>query len=558
MDIDYQVLRRTFLEESGEAIARMVGSLLLLEEHPEDMEALGEVFRVVHTLKGDAGMVGFAAPAAFAHQIEDLLDLIREGQARITAGLVTLLLQSADALRDLLREAEAGRDALRSVDHKLLRGLAAEIEDSSALAVDEMPLSPELEAGLAAAKRRGERPGQDRASTLRVDVEKLDLLLTLAGEIAVARGRITQMLEQPGTASEEILETHREADRLHMDLQELIMKLRMVPVEPMFQQYARTVRDLTQGSSKQARLVLEGGDVEVDNSVLQLLREPLTHMVRNAVDHGIETLESRKAKGKNPVGRITLRANHVAGSIVIELEDDGAGLDRKKILAHARARGKLTEGEIPSDQELFRLVFDAGFSTAEEVSDLSGRGVGMDVVRRNIEALRGTVGIESRPEEGTRITIRLPLTLAIIDGLLVRISDQTFIVPLDSVIESLDLPDDARGSRENRGVVTVRGRTLPWVRLRELFGVDGQSAARENLVVVQLGEAEAGLVVDEVFGKSQTVIKPLAKLFHRLPGISGSAILGSGQVALILDVLGLLRREVERQANGVRSEAAES
>jgi two-component system chemotaxis sensor kinase CheA len=555
LDIDYQVLKRTFLEESEEALARMEGSLLSLEEHPEDKEAVGEVFRVVHTLKGDAGMVGFAAPAAFAHQIEDLLDLIREGQAQITGGLVTLLLQSADALRELLREAEAGRDSLRSADHRLLRGLAAEVEDSSTLAIDDMPTSPEVKAAM---KWRGERPGQDRASTLRVDVEKLDLLLTLAGEIAVARGRIAQMLEEPGTPPGEILEEHREADRLHMDLQELVMKLRMVPVEPLFQQYARTVRDLTQASGKQARLILEGGDVEVDNSVLQLLREPLTHMVRNAVDHGIETLDERKAKGKNPVGRITLRANHVAGSIVIELEDDGAGLDRDKIVARARALGKLSEGEMPSDQELSRLVFEAGLSTAEEVSNLSGRGVGMDVVRRNIEALRGSVEVGSRPDEGTRVTIRLPLTLAIIDGLLVRISDQTFIVPLDSVVESLDLPAGARSNLEDSGVVTVRGRTLPWVRLRKIFGINGKPAPRENLVVVQLGEAEAGLVVDEVFGKSQTVIKPLAKLFHRLPGISGSAILGSGQVALILDVLGLLRREVERQFNGAGSAPEES
>ena len=222
------------------------------------------------------------------------------------------------------------------------------------------------------------------------------------------------------------------------------MKLRMVPVGPAFQQYARTVRDLSATHGKKVRLVVEEGDVEVDNSVLQLLRDPLTHMIRNAVDHGIETPEIRRSLGKQTTGQITLRAHHVAGTIVIDLEDDGAGLDRDRILATARALGRIAEGESPSEKELLDMIFEPGFSTAREVSEISGRGVGMDVVRRNIEALRGSVDISSTKGQGTRVTVRLPLTLAIIDGLLVRVSDQTYVIPLDSVVESLDLPEEAR------------------------------------------------------------------------------------------------------------------
>ncbi len=539
MEIDFQALIDNLLAESEDSLGLMEESLLLLETRPGDKEALGAVFRVVHTLKGDAGLVGFAATAEFAHRLEDLLDLVREEQTRVTGTLVTLLLQSVDALRDLLREASTGQDELLPAHVDLL----VKLGEAASTGEGPSELSTSTDGGFGGDRR----PASLRVGTLRVDVEKLNQLLTLTGEIAVARGRLTQLLEDPDALKGEILEEHREADRLYLDLQELVMKLRMVPVGSTFRHYARTVRDLAMDHGKQAKLVLEGGDVEVDNSVLQLLRDPLTHLVRNAVDHGIEPPEERKSKGKDPTGKIRLRAHHVAGSIVIELEDDGAGLDRSQILDRARALGMLADGEHPSERELSSFLFEPGFSTSATVSELSGRGVGLDVVRRNIETLRGSVEVRSRPDEGTQMTICLPLTLAIIEGLEVRIEDQTFIVPLDSVVEALDLPEEASADPAARGVVTIRGHTLPYVRLRELFAVDCPAAARENIVVVELGGAEAGLVVDEVFDKKQVVIKPLAKVFERLRGISGSAILGNGRVSLILDVPGLLRGEMQRE-----------
>jgi two-component system chemotaxis sensor kinase CheA len=546
MDIDLQALIPLFLEESEEGLAMMEEALLVLESRPDDSEALGETFRIVHTLKGDSATVGFKASATFAHQVEDLLDVLRAGKATVTPHLVTLMLRSVDVLRDLLRRGESGGHELVGAHQELLAQLTLEVESQSAgtnrLSDEEDGLADEEDFG---SDERIARSHQ--AKTLRVDIEKLDQLLTMVGEVAVARGQLTQMLEDESLSQKDVLETFREGDRLHMDVQELVMKLRMLPVGPSFQQYARTVRDLALEKGKLVVLDIEGGDVEVDNSVLQLLKDPLSHMVRNALDHGIEEPAVRVAKGKPAKGRITLGVRHVAGSMVIELSDDGTGLDRDRILARGRVRGRVGEHEDPSDHELFQLIYEPGFSTAEEITDLSGRGVGMDVVRRNIEVLRGSVEIDSEPDQGTKITIRLPLTLAIIEGLLVKVSEETFIVPLDSVVESLDLPSEARSGRDDRGVVSVRGRTLPWVRLRKLFGIVGPIAPRENLVVVQLDGREAGLVVDEVFGKSQTVIKPLAKIFQRLPGISGSAILGNGRVALILDVPGLLRREVERE-----------
>lgn len=546
MDIDFEALRRHFLEEGEELLTRMEASILKLEQQADDGEALAELFRAVHTLKGDAAAVGCPAPAAFAHCVEDQLDSIRSGKARLTAELVSLLLESVDVLRGLLDSAQEGQEELAPAHRSLLEKMST-LVGMSPSGVGSAP--PQAPTGITSKPAEATAPARrvtKHGETLRVGITKLDQLLTLVGEIAVAHGRLSQLLEDGSGDRHQVLEQNRKAEQLYLGLQDVVMKLRMVPVGPAFRQYARTIRDLARTHGKKARLVVEEGDVEVDNSVLQLLRDPLIHMIRNAVDHGIEAPEVRRELGKEITGQVTLRARYVAGRIVIVLEDDGAGLDRNRILAAARARGKVAEGETPADEDLLQMVFEPGFSTAREVSESSGRGVGMDVVRRNVEALRGSVDISSTQGQGTRVTIQLPLTLAIIDGLLVRIVDQDYVIPIDSVIESLDLPEEARTGDQGRGVVAVRARPLPYVRLREIFRINGAEPARECLIVVQMGDAEAGLVVDEVFGKGQTVIKPLARIFQGLEGISGSAILGDGEVAMILDVPALLRREIKR------------
>jgi two-component system chemotaxis sensor kinase CheA len=293
--------------------------------------------------------------------------------------------------------------------------------------------------------------------------------------------------------------------------------------------------------------VLEGEDAEVDTSVAQHLRDPLTHMLRNAVDHGIETPDVRRRKGKDPVGTVTLSARHEGGGIVVRMTDDGAGLDRARILARARSRGMVRDGETPADADLLRLVLEPGFSTAEAVTDLSGRGVGLDVVRRSVEALRGSVSLESRPGEGTTLTLRLPLTLALIEGFSVGVADETYVVPLESVVECLELPAD-RHEADAAGVLSLRGEPLPFLRLREFLAVPGAAPTRESVVVIRHDSGRAGVVVDALHGGGQAVIKPLGRVLRDVPGVSGSTILGNGRVGLILDVPVLLRQAVERSA----------
>ncbi|HEU4883510.1 MAG TPA: chemotaxis protein CheW, partial [Longimicrobium sp.] len=315
-----------------------------------------------------------------------------------------------------------------------------------------------------------------------------------------------------------------------------------------FRPYLRTVRDLAFANGKLCRVVVEGEDVEVDTSVVEHLRDPLTHLVRNAVDHGIEPPETRRRAGKDPCGTVTLTARHEGSSIVVRMSDDGAGLDRARIAARARALELAADPERMGDAELFRLILEPGFSTAETVTDLSGRGVGLDVVRRSVEALRGSLSIESRPGEGTAFTLRLPLTLALVEGFAFASGGETFIVPLETVVECMELPR-VRHDGVGEGVVSLRGAPLPYLRLRDALALPGEPPRRESMVVVRHESGPAGLVVDTLLGATQSVVKPLGTAFDGVAGFSGSTILGSGRVGLILDVPVLVRRALDRAAS---------
>jgi two-component system, chemotaxis family, sensor kinase CheA len=555
MDLDLQPVLQMFQAESEEGLSAAEQALVVLEARPDDEESLGTIFRATHTLKGNASSLGFQALTEFAHALEDILDRLRKRELRATTPLVTLLLRSIDALRQMVPDAVWGTEGMRPEHRTLLERLGrARSATAGALAATDAPGPAEEaddEENVAGERRRspGRRSGdRPHEGTVRVDIERLDRMMNLTGEIAVARGRLKQLLaDVPGQVGEAILEAHGEADRLSQDLQELVMKVRMVPLGPLFRQYVRTVRDVAAAHGRQARLVIEGEDVEVDTTVVQHIHDPLTHMIRNALDHGIESPEVRMKRGKDPCGSVTLRAYREAGSIVIQLADDGGGLDREKILARARALGRVTDPEGLTDHELHRLVLEPGFSTAPQITDLSGRGIGLDVVRRNVERLRGSVGIESRPGDGTTITLRLPLTLAIIAGFVVGVGSETYVIPLDTVVECLELPRGERPHADGRGVLSVRGQALPYLRLREVFALSDSPKGREQVVVVHHDGGHVGLAVDALHGESQTVIKPLGPLFQGLPGIAGSAILGSGRVALILDVGALLRQAVPRR-----------
>jgi two-component system, chemotaxis family, sensor kinase CheA len=475
VDLNLDDLAATFAIEAADDLAALEAGLLALEDAPEDMETRREILRRVHTLKGNASIVGREALAAFAHAYEERLEHLDVVDASVIASLLS------------------GVDTFR----RLLEG------DEHEIAV----------------------PSQ--VKHIRVGAEKLNRMLDLAGEISIARGRVRQMLSVGEI--EALIEVERQIDQLQAELQELIMRARMVPVGPMFRQYARTVRDTAAIHGKNARLTTIGDDVEIDTTAVELLRDPITHMIRNAIDHGIEPSSERVAKGKSPVGHITLAAKHEAGTITIRVSDDGAGLDRAAIGADDR------------------VIFEPGFTTTKEVTDLSGRGVGMDVVRRGIEALRGTIAIESSEGTGTTFTIRLPLTLAVIEGFGVAAGEETWIVPMESVVECVELPAD-EPREEATGVLLLRDEIVPYVRVRKLFGTASATSTREHVLVVQHDGARAGLVVDELFGAGQAVIKPLGNYFADVPGIAGSSILGNGRVALILDTATIFRN-LKQQEN---------
>ena len=531
--------REAFHAEAAELCAAMEGGLLALEGS-FDPDALGQVFRAVHTLKGNASMMGFAAAARLAHAAEELLEKLAEDAQPVTPELSALLLESVDALR--LRIG-IGREEGRPIDvdaddveRRLLEAATA------AAASPEVDPSRSVEREPAAPERPAEGARKEQERTLRVELDRLDKMLDLMGEIAIARGRLATMLAEADKHSPEaLLAAHRGADSLHLGLQELLMKARMVPIGRAFRPFARTLHDLCSATGKMVRLETSGDDVEVDASIIDHIRDPLTHLVRNAIDHGIEPPDIRRARGKSPPGVLSLRASREAGSIVVQVADDGAGLDRDRIEAQALEAGLLSEGDDSSDEGLFGLVFQPGFSTASRVSELSGRGIGMDVVKRNIEAVRGHVSLETTAGAGTRVNLRLPLSLSILEGFSVGVGPDTYVFPLENVIECVELPEAER-DHQGAGVINLRGRPLPYLRLRDLFAVDAARPSRESVVVIEHAGGQAGIAVDALLGQGQTVIKPLGKLFQRVPGISGSAILGNGRVALILDVVALLHR----------------
>jgi two-component system, chemotaxis family, sensor kinase CheA len=546
-EFDRKALLGVFLAEAEERLVQMEEALVALEEHPGDDELLQAIFRAAHTLKGNSATLGFGALTEFTHVLEDLLERVRNRSLAVTPELVTLLLESVDALRQLLADAAGGLDEMQA-SHRALLGRVSSAREQDAPG-----------ASGAAAVAHPRRRAADRANevpdlnlptrTLRVDVEKLDQMLDLVGEIAVSRGRLRQHLEHGGTPEAgRALEIHREADTLEADLQELVTRIRMIPIGPTLHQFARTVRDVSRALGKQVRLSIDGGEIELDMRVIEKIRDPLTHMVRNAVDHGIEAPDARIAAGKTPWGTLGIRAYHDAGSIVIELSDDGAGINRRLLVERARAQGLVGPDE-PRGSDAFELVFAPGVSTATAITELSGRGVGMDVVLRDVEALRGSIEVQSETGRGTTFRIRLPLTLALIDGFVVRTAGESYVLPMDSVVECLDLPADARGTGLS-GLMGLRGAPLPWLRLREHFALDGPPAARENVVVVRSEAGQAGLVVDGLLGGHQVVIKPLGALFRGVAAVAGSAILGDGRAALILDVSKLLKQVLSERPSG--------
>ena len=391
-------------------------------------------------------------------------------------------------------------------------------------------------------QKQARETGTPESRSIRVDADKLDQLINLVGELIIAGANVNLIARRAQIA--ELQESTSKLSMLVEDVRDSALQLRMVKIGATFNRFQRVVFDVARGLGKDIALVIDGEDTELDKTVVEKIGDPLMHLVRNAMDHGIEPASVRAARGKPAQGLLRLNALHDSGSIVITVEDDGGGLNRERILAKAIERGLVESGQHLDDSEVFALIFEPGFSTAEAVTSLSGRGVGMDVVKRNITALRGTVTLASEEGVGTLVTVRLPLTLAIIDGFLVGVGKSVFAIALDMIEECV-----AYSAESGHDYTSLRGQVLPLIRLRELFAVPGAPARGQNIVVLKHGGQTAGLVVDTLLGEFQTVIKPLGPIFSQVKCISGSTILGSGDVALILDVPALVRQARQLDAS---------
>jgi two-component system, chemotaxis family, sensor kinase CheA len=457
-------------------------------------------------------------------------DTMRLGEILVQAGAITPAELSKSLQTQLLEESQPDE-----LDHK-----PAPLGE---ILVGQQVVQKELvEAAVVKQAQVSDKKAQD-AKLIRVHADKLDQLINLVGELVIA-GASAALLAQKAK-DEGMFEATSTISRLVDEIRDGALRLRMVQIGETFNRFHRVVRDVSRDLGKDIELVITGGEAELDKTVVEKISDPLTHMVRNAIDHGIESAEARVAAGKSPRGRVNLNAYHESGNIVIEVADDGGGLKRERIKQKAIDKGLLAADADPTDADLFKLLFEPGFSTADQISNLSGRGVGLDVVKRNIEALRGTATIESQEGVGTTMAIRLPLTLAIIDGFLMGVGKSAYVVPLDMVEECIELKQGEVGDNVRTNVLNLRGQVLPLIRLREYFALSDRSGRRENVVVVKYGGNKAGLVVDELMGEFQTVIKPLGQIFEHLRGISGSTILGTGEVALILDVPSLITLATE-------------
>lgn len=552
-------LLNDFIAESRELLEQAEAALLGLEIDPDNAEAVNTIFRAFHTVKGTSAFLSLDYLTEFAHHAETILSRVRDREIRCTGGYADLALRSLDMIRSLL---DATQDALEGRGETIPAGydaLLAVVRNPEASGVtehgvaalradeanDEVP--DESNTARDAAQGNGSpaarRAGASAEQSVRVRTERLDRLIEMVGELVIAESMISQdpVIKHGGNLDLNRKISH--ADKIVRELQDLSMAMRMVPLKGPFQKVARLVRDLGSRSGKRVEFVAEGEDTEIDRNMVDFLGDPLVHMVRNSVDHGIEPPDERRAARKPDVGTVRLSAYHASGNVVVELSDDGRGLNRDKIVRKAMQQGLIASAEGLSDKDVYDLIFAPGFSTADKITDVSGRGVGMDVVRRNIEALRGRVEIQSRPGKGTTFLVRLPLTLAITDGMLVRVGGERYIVPTINIHLSFRPARSALSTVAGKGeMVMLRDEIMPLVRLHRVFGVSGamEDPTEALLMVVGDGNQRTALLVDELLGQQQVVAKSLGNGLGRVNAISGGAILGDGRVGLILDVNELL------------------
>ncbi len=562
-----------FHAEAVDHLQQIEAALLVLDEHPKDADAMASMFRSFHTIKGVSGFLKLTPMHTLTHEVESLLDLARNDELDLTPAIITEILRSRDAVQAMVQQITVALEQgvlpeeVVPVSHLIaaVKRVAVPRGQAPAAQVVEFPdaTAGEAEAAEAVAAAPTHAPSAEHkdkeparhppkkaavarpvaaTATVRVNTEKLDILMNVVGELVIVQSQLMESSrESAGDSVDDgstLTRNLTQLGRITKELQHTAMSLRMVPVKPTFQKMERIARDLSRECGKKVSFHVSGEDTEIDRSVVEEIADPLVHMVRNAMDHGLEDPDGRVAAGKDPVGKVSLNAYHQGSNMVIELTDDGRGIDPAKVLAKARKQGLVGENHGLEESEIFQLIFHPGFSTAEKVTAVSGRGVGMDVVKRNIEKLRGKIEIESKLGQGSTFRIMLPLTMAIIDGLVVKVGEDRFILPSTSVQMALRPSKEILSKVQGTGeVIDHRGKILPITRLHQQFGIPGaiEQPTEGIMVIVEAAGRSHALLVDEMVNKQEVVIKSLGSYLQGLRGVAGGAILGDGNIALILD-----------------------
>ncbi|MCK4461082.1 MAG: chemotaxis protein CheA, partial [candidate division Zixibacteria bacterium] len=550
-----------FLIEADELITSLDNNLVTLESSPDDLDLLNEIFRAVHTIKGTSSFLGFEQVTALSHKMEDILNKLRKAEMKVCPEIMDVLLEALDLLKLLLNNVRNENDEQIDLDDILAR-LQAKLDGDPDVTASDIERSSEVSAAEVEAirveatsdpatfatastgkpekaKAAAAPPRNAADQTIRVDVDRLDALLNMTGELVLSRNSLMQSVGKLGAEGEvdhELEGINRAAKAVNFittELQMAVMKMRMQPVGKVFSRFPRQVRDLARESDKKINLVISGESTELDKSVIEEIGDPLMHIIRNSCDHGLESPEERRGKGKPEQGTVHLSADQEGSHIIIKVEDDGRGFDIEAIRDKAVERGLIARDDVDRmpDREVFDFIFEAGFSTAKKITDVSGRGVGMDVVRTNIQKLNGTVDLDSRKDIGSTITIKLPLTLAIVQGLLVQCDEDVFVLPLSSVHETVKASGSEVYYVNQRPVFRLRDEIIPLINLTATVNADSDAfvmSERPYIVVVGLAERKLGLMIDRFLGQEEVVIKSLGEYLGATEGVAGATILGDG------------------------------
>jgi two-component system chemotaxis sensor kinase CheA len=557
---DFQVspeLLAIYLEDARQHLEALDHCLLTLEREGQDPDTVATVLGPLHTLKGNSGMIGFSGIKEYVHKLEDVFAAVQEGVLVLDAPGFDRLFAGATALRDAIEQ--AGRDGVEGRDLAAERQALERLEGqdgasgfdaapaSTALAPSSFPAAAAEAGAPARPERRTETRYTARSSVVRVEFAELDHLLNLVGELIIHRTKLQEMAkalaDELGEREEAqgLLAAVHQVAGVSQQLQETVMDVRMLPIRHVFERFPRLVRDLARETGKEIELIVEGESTRIDKAIIDEIGEPLVHLVRNSVDHGIEPPAVRVSNGKTPTGTILLSATQESNHVVITIMDDGAGIDASNVRRKAVERGLIKADDALSDRDVVQFIFSQGFSTRESITEVSGRGVGLDVVLRSIERLNGLVEVETVPGVGTKFIIQLPLTLAIISALLIEVSGRTYAVPLGSVVESLKLRADEVHTINGRETLRIRDRIVPLVRLARLFGLpEAAPGSREYVVIIGRGDKRVGMIVNRLRGQQEVVIKALDPAVSGTAlGMAGATIMGDGRVVLILDVASL-------------------